>query len=342
MKRILVIGAGLIGSRHVRHVEAHPGCILAGVVDPNPDAIAGLGCKGFSTIEEVDVLVDGAIISTPTALHLEHAQQCAERHWNLLIEKPVAETLGEAQQIVDLAKKCNVQTLVGHHRRHHSRVKALKRIVESGQIGLPIGASLIWAMKKPDEYFEGNWREGPHGSPVLINLVHDVDLLRYVLGEVRNVTGFGGRRLRGKERVESGVAALEFESGCVASLLMSDNAPSPWGFEAGTGENPNIGKTAQDMLWITGTDGAVSFPSLTVWSGAADWSTAVKATEEQVEVNTPLVAQLEHFCAVMEGRETPLISAADGMRSLNIALSIEQAFSGKASSEAAPFIRAEG
>jgi len=60
-----------------------------------------------------------------------------------------------------------------------------------------------------------------------------------------------------------------------------DTAPSPWGFEAATGENPNIGTTNQDMMWITGTQGGISFPSLTQWSGV-DWGQAVQRVAVEV------------------------------------------------------------
>jgi predicted dehydrogenase len=321
--RLLVAGGGLIGSRHIAHILEHPDLTLAGVIDPDPRARAGVDAPGFATIEAVDVTADGIVIATPSDLHAEHAVQAARRGWHMLIEKPVADTLDQADRIIAVTNAAGVKTLVGHHRRHHPRVRALADILLGGEIGTPVIASLIWALKKPDAYFDGTWRAGAQGSPVLINLVHEVDLLRFLLGEVTHVSGCAGRRLRGADRLESGGVTLGFDSGCVASMAFADTAPSPWAFEAGTGENPNIATTGQDSLRIAGTAGAVAFPSLTVWSGAQDWSQAPTAVRHEVQGQAPLITQLDHFADVIAGRSAPRVDARDGRQSLETTLEIE-------------------
>ena len=100
-------------------------------------------------------------------------------------------------------------------------------------------------------------------------------------------------------------------------------APSPWGFEAGTAENPNIAATGQDMWWITGTKGAVSFPSMQLWSGAQDWSQVPQMVAHETAETVPLVAQLDHFVDVMERQSPPLIDIRDGQRSLEITEKVE-------------------
>lgn len=137
-----------------------------------------------------------------------------------------------------------------------------------------VNVSVLWCMRKPDAYFEENWRS-VSGSPIMINLVHDIDILRFVIGEISEITALRGQSRRGGARIESGAIALTFENGAVGSVTFSDITPSPWGFEAGTGENPNIGTTHQDMMWITGTKGAISFPSMTLWKGT-DWGRAAE------------------------------------------------------------------
>jgi predicted dehydrogenase len=114
-----------------------------------------------------------------------------------------------------------------------------------------------------------------------------------------------------------------FENGATGTISFADTAPSPWGFEAGTGENPNIGTTAQDMFWITGTKGAVSFPSMTLWQGT-DWGQPARTQPLQAAQNrrSPLDAQLDHFIDVMDGA-APLIDVADASRTLRVAEDIE-------------------
>lgn len=320
MKRILVIGGGLIGMRHVHAVQGHERCQLVGLVDP--DMSVNADTARFATMDDVSDTVDGVIIATPTALHAEHGRVAAARGWHMLIEKPVTATPQQAQVLKDALQGTNLRALVGHHRRYHASVQQLKTLIEQGRIGQVINTMLIWAMRKPDGYFEGNWRAAG-GSPVMINLVHDIDLLRFCIGEISETVALRGKNHRDAGRIESGAIALAFENGATGTIGFADSAPSPWGFEAGTGENPNIGTTGQDMLWITGTRGAVSFPSMTVWNGT-DWGTAAQQVPLDCAENTlpPLAAQLDHFLEVIEGA-TPLIDVADAARTLELAAGIE-------------------
>ncbi|MGB7241868.1 MAG: Gfo/Idh/MocA family oxidoreductase [Sulfitobacter sp.] len=320
MKRILVVGGGLIGSRHVRAVQAHSGCMLVGLADPDM-GIAKDGAR-FADLKDVDTDVDGVIIATPTDLHAAQGIEAAQRGWHMLIEKPVAHCQDAARALNAALATHNARALVGHHRRYHAHVRQLKDLLEDGLIGQVINVSLLWAMRKPDTYFQGNWRAAG-GSPVMINLVHDIDLLRFVIGDIRQTVALRGTSLRGTDRIESGAIALAFDSGATGTIAFADTAPSPWGFEAGTGENPNIGTTGQDMMWITGTTGAISFPSMTVWRGT-DWGMAAKTEALTPARNDrpPLDAQLDHFLDVIDGAPA-LIDVADAAQSLAIAQDIE-------------------
>ena len=320
MKRILVVGGGLIGFRHLQAVQAHAGCKLVGLADPDMSIQSDV--PRFAKMGDVMMPVDGVIIATPTHLHASHGIEAAERGWHMLIEKPVAEKLESAKKLETALRSKNIRSLVGHHRRYHAVVQQLKACLEDGLIGEVVNVSVLWAMRKPDVYFEGNWRTDG-GSPVMINLVHDIDILRFVIGEITQTVALKGRSLRGSTRVESGAIALAFENGAVGTISFADTTPSPWGFEAGTGENPNIGTTKQDMMWLTGTKGAISFPSMTVWKGT-DWGSSAKPItfEPAQNMRTPLEAQLDHFVDVINGDE-PLIDVADAASTLAIAQELE-------------------
>ena len=320
MKRILVVGGGLIGLRHLQAVQAHAGCKLVGLADPDMSIQSDV--PRFAKMGDVMMPVDGVIIATPTHLHASHGIEAAERGWHMLIEKPVAEKLESAKKLETALRSKNIRSLVGHHRRYHAVVQQLKACLQDGLIGEVVNVSVLWAMRKPDVYFEGNWRTDG-GSPVMINLVHDIDILRFVIGEITQTVALRGRSLRGSTRVESGAVALAFENGAVGTISFADTTPSPWGFEAGTGENPNIGTTKQDMMWITGTKGAISFPSMTVWKGT-DWGSSAKPItfEPAQNMRTPLEAQLDHFVDVINGDE-PLIDVADAASTLAIAQELE-------------------
>ena len=322
MVRLLVMGAGLIGSRHVSAIQAHPQCQLVGVIEPDKTRHTDDKVTYFTSLDAVDEAVEGVVIATPTGLHLDNAKKVIERGWHMLIEKPVTATPEEADELAALLAPTNLHCLVGHHRRYHPSIRLLKQWIAEGAIGTPIGSSLIWAMRKPDSYFQGNWRAND-GSPVMINLIHDIDLMRFILGDIIEVTGFGSAHCRQEGRLESGAVALRFASGLCATISFADSAVSPWGFEAGTGENPHIGTTGQDMWWITGRDGSISFPSLTRWGGVDDWSNPAQPTPFTSDVTVPLSAQLDHFAAVIKGDEMPLITVEDAAASLKATWDIE-------------------
>ncbi len=325
MTRLIVAGAGLIGRRHLAHIIEHRDLTLSAIVDPIASNRALAHVPGYARIEDVDVAADGIVIATPTQSHMATTLEAARRGWHALVEKPLASDLNEIDAMIVAAEDAGIHILTGHHRRFHPCVLTLKAIIESGEIGRPILASSIWAVKKPDAYFDVPWRAGADGAPVRLNISHEIDLLRFLFGEVESVAGLGANPVRGAARVESGAAVLRFENGLTASVAFADTTPSVWGFEHGTGENPNIATTGQDNLRITGTKGAVSFPSLRVWSGAADWSEAPICRVADAAEGVPLISQLEHFADVIAGRALPVNDAASGRRTHEVTLMVEAA-----------------
>lgn len=324
MTRLVVAGTGAIGRRHMDHILAHPDLTLAAIIEP-AGAPPGVDVPVFRDIDEADVEADGIVIATPTGTHTYLAIRAAQKGWHVLVEKPISDSLGNADRIISATEAAGVQVLVGHHRRHHPRTAKLKQLIDERRVGRPVVASLMWTMKKPDDYFEVEWRKNQDGAPVRMNLIHEIDLLRWYFGEVTGVTGFGSNAQRGAARTESGGAVIAFSSGVHVTIAFADTTPTPWGFEAGTGENPDIATTGQDSLRIACTEGAIEFPSLRVWSGAANWHEAPIPHEVDAEDGVPLVRQLEHFADVIAGRAKPVISARDGRATLAATLLIEDA-----------------
>lgn len=318
MIKLAVMGYGVIGKRHAEQVVLHPDFELVCIIDPvAPEA-------DFKDIGDISVPVDAVIIATPSGLHAQNAIAAAERGWHMIVEKPVAHSLEAADQIIAAVEASGVKTLVGHHRRHHANMVHLKEMLDDGAIGQIVSASLLWLTRKPDPYFDVEWRKGADGSPVMMNLVHDIDLLRYLLGDVTEIVGLHGRHLRGADRNENGALAIGFDSGATATIAFADCAASPWGFERGTAESPAIPATRQDMLFLAGTTGAVSYPSLTLWGGAADWTELPEAVARPVDDTVPFKAQLDHFADVIAGRAPPRITVAEGRKTLAATLMAEE------------------
>ena len=322
MIRLAVVGHGSIGRRHAQAIRDCDRAVLAAVVDP-----AGADCPEpvFPDIKSVDVALDGAVIATPSDLLVSVSGDAMDRGWGVLVEKPGADRVSDLEALVERART-SAPALLGYHRRYHPVVQRLKEILAEGAIGTVVGVSGIWSVKKPHDYFDAPWRKGIGGSPIRINLVHDLDVLAFLVGEIVATTALVGDPGRRRGWVDAGAVAIRFSGGAVGTMLFTDAAPSPWGFEAGTSENPHIAATGRDCYRFVGTNGAIGFPSLTLWGGAADWGQAVVSQPgPPIETIVPLAAQIEHFCDVLAGAppKTPL---SDGIGTLRAALEIEQAF----------------
>lgn len=320
MTRLVLAGAGAIGRRHLAHIEAHPDLTLAAVIDPDPHVGNLTDTLVLPSLDGAEIDAQGIVIATPTQDHEATFAEAARRGWSALVEKPIASDLEAADRMIATAQANSVHILTVHHRRFHPHVLALRDALP--QIGRPVLTNVLWSVKKPADYFDVPWRQGPDGAPVRMNVSHELDLLQFIFGEVTDVTGLGGNPVRQTPRVESGGLVLRFASGLIATVAFADTAPSPFGFEHGTGENPNIAHTGLDSMQITGTEGALSFPSLRLWRGATDWGDAPEPTELQAGDGLPLVRQLEHFARIIAGDEQPVNDGRAGRRTLELTLEV--------------------
>lgn len=285
IKSIVVIGAGLVGPRHASHIQKRKDSRLFAIVDRSvkgPKVAQELGTILFKNVDEFlerceieGVYPDGAIVATPNHTHLLIGMKLASKGIHLLIEKPLAPTAGECKILIEYCKQQQVLLLVGHHRRFNPYIVTAKENLE--RVGRPIAVQGTWTLKKPPSYFlEKPWRASVEmgGGTLLINLIHDLDLLQYLLGPVHRVYA----ELLDKQRVDSnkgyhdcvdeGAAlTLKFASGCCGTFICSDNVTSPFLFEAGTGENPLIPwhKDVDGFYRIFGSDGTLSIPDLNLY-----------------------------------------------------------------------------
>ena len=325
--RLGVIGAGFIGLKHAGIVADLPGCRLVGVSDPNPRAekvAEGLGTRYFADFQEMirAERPEGVIIATPTELHASVGIACAEKGLHLMVEKPIASNLASARDLTAAARKNGVHLLVGHHRRFNPLVEAAKRIVQSGQLGRMAAVSVLWTLLKPVDYFDIDWHRQKGAGPLLTNLIHDVDNLRYICGEIQRVYAEVNNRGRGFEVEDTACISLRFASGILGSVMVSDCVPSQWSYEATTGENPFFFHTPEDCYLFFGMAGSLAFPTMRLVRyaspAAAGWQHPLLIEPVAVTRQDPLVRQIMHFGAVIRGKEKPRTSGEDGLRSLAV------------------------
>ena len=329
--RLAVIGAGVIGARHARLVAAEPACELVAIADPDP-AVADLATEiGVAYYGDYACMLDavrpeGAVVAVPTGLHAPIGIACAAKGVHLLMEKPIAETLASGGRLCKAVEHAGVRMAVGHHRRFDPAVEAARNIVRSGEIGRLIAVSVTWAVRKPDDYFEPEWRRKPGGGPVLINLIHDIDSLRYICGDIESVYAEIGRAARGFEVEDAAAILIRFACGALGTVTASDAAPSPWGWEAATGENPDVATSGENCYRFLGTDGSLDFPHLELWrhdgTGPGSWEHPLRRDSRPLAERAALAAQLRHFCRVVAQGEAPRVDGADGLATLAAAVAV--------------------
>ncbi len=330
--RIAVIGAGYMGRKHVRYLAGSEECRLAAVVDPDAAAEQAARAHGARYCRGVDELlsgapIDGAIVASPTGLHEEVGLRCIDAGVPALIEKPIGATVESAERLNRAAEQAGVALLVGHHRRYNPAAAAAKRLLDDGVLGRLVAISTIWCMRKPDSYYEAAWRRQPGGGPVLTNLIHEIDLLRYLAGDIAEVAGFTANSVRGFATEDSAAFTLRFAGGALASVVMSDSAPSPWSWEQASGESPQFPINRQSLIRFFGTEAALEFPRLTVWRyrGKKSWTSPLAAESVRVPGGDAFALQLAHFGAVIRDGAAPLVTGREGQRTLAATLALFEA-----------------
>lgn len=217
--KLAVIGAGVIGRTHIETIMGMPGVTLAAIVEPGPQGAVLAQRLGVPLYPDPGALIaaggiDGAVVATPNDTHLPVSQALLESGIAVLLEKPVADSLDAAAQLVALTRRCQTPLLVGHHRRHNPIVKAAREAIASGLIGDLVVANVVTTLRKPDDYFHVDWRRtAGTGGPLLINLIHEIDLLRHFFGEIAQVQAQSSHARRGFAVEDSAAITLRLESG---------------------------------------------------------------------------------------------------------------------------------
>jgi predicted dehydrogenase len=329
--RIAVIGAGLIGRKHLSILKDDPAFDVAGIADPSPQAETYARESGFAYFTDAEALLDktkpdGVIVAGPNATHRATALACIARKIPTIVEKPVADTVADALAIVEAAAQAKVPVLTGHHRRHNPIMQAARDFVARGGLGRLVAVNATWLCRKPDDYFDMAWRREAGGGPVLINAIHDIDCLRMVCGEIESVQATTANAARGFAVEDTAAAVLIFANGALGTLIVCDSAATPWNWEISSRENPVYPGENENCFLITGTAGGLAVPTLQHWSydGEGAWMDPLTRRTLPVTRADPYPRQLHHFARVIRGEEAPIIDVAEGTRTLAATLAIAE------------------
>ncbi|OUM03670.1 Gfo/Idh/MocA family protein [Variovorax sp. JS1663] len=333
---IAVIGAGLIGRTHIDCALNSPGVELAGIADPTPAAAeiaraAGVPCFPDYRSLLAQLKPRGVVVATPNVTHAQITVDCLEHGCAVLVEKPIADTLEDARRICEASRAASLPVLVGHQRRHNTIMRKAKAIVGAGALGRPVSATVLCTWLKPRDYFDVAWRRQQGGGPILINLIHDIDLMRHLYGEIEAVQALASNAVRGFEVEDTAAVLLRFRNGALGTVTVSDTAAAPWNWDLSAGEAERFPRQDINAHFYSGTEGSLTLPRLELWryrqdQGAAQgWHDPLTVERTVVHTGDPYVEQMRHFAALIEGREEPVCSALDGLRTLEATLAVTQA-----------------
>lgn len=321
------------------------GARIARLVKKNPDAtlvaVAGFGQEAEDAAAELDaplyadyrdlidnVPVDAVAIALPNQLHLEATKAVVEAGIKyVLLEKPIANTPEDGQQIIDLCKEAGVTLLIGHHRRSSNLFLFLKDFLKSGRLGRIIGIQSTFAIAKQKDYWDAEWHRHVGGGPLHVNAIHDIDDLNNVTEmTVSRVYAAKRNTVRGYE-VEDNVSVLiEFEEGATATYFVSDGTPSPWNYDLLAHENEQWApETGENCMLIFGDKGSFGFPNMDFYHYPSDeldefgWRHPMVKEHFEVERNDPMESEVNHFVDLALGREAvPRCTGEQGLASLKL------------------------
>lgn len=328
--KLVVVGPGLIGKQHIRLINENKHCELYAIVAPDHDVNHDIAREQnvplFHSLDEclASGSIDGVIISSPNQFHADQARLCIEADIPVLIEKPITVSVADGEALVKLAAQRNAKVLVGHHRAHSPLLSLARAVISEGRLGRLVTVMGSAQFYKPAHYFEdGPWRREIGGGPILINLIHEIGNLRSLCGEIAAVQALTSSAVRGFPVEDTVVINLIFTNGILGTFVLSDTAATAKSWEQTSRENPSYPTYPdEDCYTITGTEGSLSIPTMRLkfygTNTTPSWWTPFSEETLDIERYDPLTCQLEHFVQVIERKCEPLVSAADGLRNLQV------------------------
>src|SRR5438067_2154955 len=309
--RIGVIGAGALGYHHVRILRDVPGARLIGFFESRPERASAvaqeLGVEAFDRLENLLDAVDAATVAVPTPAHYEVAKAALARGKHLLIEKPLAATLVEADELIALAKRTGALIQTGHVERFNRAIRAALPHVEKARF------------MENDRLAPFNPR-GADVAVVLDLMIHDIDLVRTLVGgHVKEVSAFGVQVLT--PFVDIANARLRFADGAVANITASrvsrerlrkvrifqESGYLSLDLAAGEGEFFRLRRD-------------VDFAELA--KGAQPIEAFVERVPLIAAEGEPLRLEFDSFLAAVRGEARVIVSGEDGREALAAALTI--------------------
>lgn len=315
MLKVGVLGAGHLGKIHLRLLNQSTKYELVGFYDPFEEnankVVQEFGYKKFNSISELIASVDVVDIVTPTLSHYDCAMETIKAGKHIFIEKPISNTVAEAEEIMNLAKQRNVKGQVGHVERFNPAFTSVKDKIET---------PMFIETHRLAEF-------NPRGTdvPVVLDLmIHDIDaILSVVKSKVKSVNASGVSVISDSPDIAN--ARIEFENGCVANITSSrismKNMRKSRFFQRDAYISIDyLDKVCEVVKMKDAPEVPGDFDM--ILQNAEGVKKQIYFDNPQVSANNAILDELETFADAINNGTTPIVTLEDGTEALRVAYMI--------------------
>ncbi len=320
--RVLIVGLGSIGRRHLANLRLiEPAAHItiwhqrskrqAAAAAPSP-----ADCVVYNLEDALNTKPDAALVTNPASLHIETGRALAQQGIHLFIEKPLSNTLDGVDELLDLCRQRSLVLMVGYNLRFYRPLQVMRQALLEGRIGCIITLRAEVGQYLPEWRLGSDYRQSVSarrdlGGGAVLELSHELDYVRWLVGEVKTVSAQVGHLSHLEIDVEDmAEIILQFRNGAIASVHLD-----------------MVDRATMRTCRITGTEGTLTWDGMShcvqLFSAATDtWSDLHPA--KAIDRNEMYVSELCHFLDCVRGNEVPIVSGDDGRRVLEIALAAKQ------------------
>ncbi len=319
-----LIGCGRIARNHLQAIASLDNAQLVAVCDIEDARLTETkeqyGCRTYGDYREMlkDRDIDIVNICTPSGIHARMAIDAMNAGKHVLVEKPMAMSLQEANAMIKAAEKNRVQLGVVHQNRFNKAIVKLRRVLEEGRFGkLTHGAITVRWHRDKNYYDQAPWRGtwAQDGGCLMNQSIHNIDLLQWMMGSVESVFAYTATNARQIEGEDAAVAVLKFKNGVFATI------------EASTTVYPRNLEETLHIFGTTGTAGigGVAVNKIEVWRFADVDEAAVLADQDKEPPNVYGFGHydiIKDFIDAVDSGRPPAVPGPEGCKALEIILAI--------------------
>jgi UDP-N-acetylglucosamine 3-dehydrogenase len=319
--KIVIVGCGTMGETHAHNLQLMPNVQLAGVFDVNVDVARRVavrfGTTGYTSFDQMMEETDPDLVCVVvnTTLHKEYVLKAAEYGKHIFCEKPMALNLPDAEEMISFCETKGVKLFIGHVLRFFPNYTDIKTRIDAGEIGNVgvVHTKRVGSHPGKAKAWYNNLQIS--GGVIMDLMIHDIDYLRWTLGEVKSVYTLNYRN----DEIDYALVTLRFENKAIANLEACWGYPDSFNF----------------AIEFAGDQGVIRFDSNDTQSliirkrDVENITTNVVAIPQSPSLHDPYYFEMGHFIHCIQEDKEPLITSRDAYKSLEIAhAAIQSALTG--------------